>query len=69
MLGTRHDLLRQAIFLGLLLWACSAPIPDDCQQKWAEQRLDHFRCLDKSYSPDRLTVQSIGLLNVASLVQ
>lgn len=22
----------------------SAPIPEDCQESWYEQRLDHFRC-------------------------
>lgn len=27
----------------LIAGVLSAPVPEDCKEKWAEQRLDHYR--------------------------
>lgn len=32
-----------ATLLVMLVFAHSAPIPEDCEEHWATQRLDHFR--------------------------
>jgi len=40
---TIKDHISMLMLMLMLVFAQSAPIPEDCEEHWAAQRLDHFR--------------------------